>query len=229
MSIKFLDVSTQRKTGNIPQTYRSGGQDMYGSCPDKCPLKPVDAKTASEVDEEYARALDTIVKACVDILLTNKDGEILLGKRIIKPFNNWWYIGGRMKPGESIEIAAQRHIKNDTSLNIEAKRLTFISSNTLIWDERLQKPSNNGTCDINTVMTVKLTDDEISNLKYCKNEYSEFKFWKREQILNSNFHQALKDSISSIIVNEKLDKLKDSVLQNKDDTYISKLAKDIFI
>ena len=57
MSIKFLDVSTQRKTGNIPQTYRSGGQDMYGSCPDKCPLKPVDAKTASEVDEEYARAL----------------------------------------------------------------------------------------------------------------------------------------------------------------------------
>ena len=78
-------------------------------------------------------------------------------------------------------------------------------------------------------MTVKLTDDEISNLKYCKNEYSEFKFWKREQILNSNFHQALKDSISSIIVNEKLDKLKDSVLQNKDDTYISKLAKDIFI
>ena len=28
MSIKFLDVSTQRKTGNIPQTYRSGGQDM---------------------------------------------------------------------------------------------------------------------------------------------------------------------------------------------------------
>lgn len=180
-------------------------------------------------DEEYARALDTIVKACVDILLTNNKGEILLGKRIIKPYDDWWYIGGRMKTGESIEDTAKRHIKNDTSLEISSERLVFISSNTLIWDERLQEPSKNGTCDINTVMTVKLTDEEISKLKYSEKEYSEFKLWEREQILDGDFHQALKDSVLSIIMNEKLEKLKESVLQNKDDIYISKLAKDIFI
>ena len=180
-------------------------------------------------DKEYARALDTIVKACVDILLTDTKGKILLGKRIIKPYNDWWYIGGRMKTGESIEDTARRHIKNDTSLEISSERLIFISSNTLIWDERLQEPSKNGTCDINTVMTVKLTDEEVSNLKYSKKEYSEFKLWEREQILNGDFHQALKDSVLSIIMNEKLEKLKESVLQNKDDTYISELAKDIFI
>ena len=57
MSIKFLNTSTQRKTGDIPQTYRSGGENMYGSCPDNCPLKPTDVGVATEVDEEYARAL----------------------------------------------------------------------------------------------------------------------------------------------------------------------------
>ena len=35
-------------------------------------------------DEEYGRALDTLVKAVSDTLVTNADGKILLGKRKVR-------------------------------------------------------------------------------------------------------------------------------------------------
>ena len=53
-----LDVSRQKKTGNIPQTYRSGeGDDMFGTCPSTCPLKCKSAKGSDKIELDYVHAL----------------------------------------------------------------------------------------------------------------------------------------------------------------------------
>ena len=62
---------------------------------------------------------------CVDIICINVKGEILYGKRIIKPYQNVWaLIGGRVLRGESPKSAALRnlakygiHTKKDLTLN----------------------------------------------------------------------------------------------------------------
>jgi hypothetical protein len=57
-------------------------------------------------DEEYGRALDCIVKACCDVIVTVVDEQhvvgspmqekIFLGRRQVEPQPDWWFIGGRM-------------------------------------------------------------------------------------------------------------------------------------
>ena len=57
-------------------------------------------------DEEYGRALDCIVKACCDVIVTVADDPratvsslqemIFLGRRQVEPQPDWWFIGGRM-------------------------------------------------------------------------------------------------------------------------------------
>ena len=53
-------------------------------------------------DAEYGRALDALVKACSDILVVSSDGKsVLLGQRKVEPQPDWWFIGGRAKPGDT--------------------------------------------------------------------------------------------------------------------------------
>jgi hypothetical protein len=57
-------------------------------------------------DEEYGRALDCLVKACCDVIVSVADGaraagtdmeeKIFLGRRQVEPQPDWWFIGGRM-------------------------------------------------------------------------------------------------------------------------------------
>jgi hypothetical protein len=57
-------------------------------------------------DEEYGRALDCLVKACCDVIVTVVDEpcaarsslqeKIFLGRRQVEPQPDWWFIGGRM-------------------------------------------------------------------------------------------------------------------------------------
>ena len=69
------------------------------------------------------RALDSLVKACVDVVLQTRT-NILLGKRIVDPH----LTGGLLVEectGESIEMTAARHTKRDTGLILDPKRFDF--------------------------------------------------------------------------------------------------------
>jgi hypothetical protein len=60
-------------------------------------------------DAEYGRALDALVKACSDILVVSSDGRsVLLGQRKVEPQPDWWFIGGRAKPGDTTREVRQR-------------------------------------------------------------------------------------------------------------------------
>ena len=56
-------------------------------------------------DKEYGLALDALVKGCADVLITSGAGpslRILLGKRRVEPQPDWWFVGGRTRPGDTI-------------------------------------------------------------------------------------------------------------------------------
>ena len=120
--------------------------------------------------DEYARALDILVKGCVDILLTDESRQrVILGLRKHEPaMGDWWYIGGRMRCGETIEETAVRHVKRDIGVELDPSRFKFVCSSTMCWEFRVQAPTGNGTCDLGVVMTAALTEDEISRWKICE-------------------------------------------------------------
>jgi 8-oxo-dGTP diphosphatase len=49
-----------------------------------------------------------------------KNGKILLVKRNVEPFKNYWHlVGGHVEKNESVEDALKREFKEETGLNIE--------------------------------------------------------------------------------------------------------------
>eukprot|EP00965_Chrysotila_dentata_P160538 5300124-Pleurochrysis_carterae.AAC.1 len=78
-------------------------------------------------DKEYGEALDCLVKGCSDLLLVSPDGEkILLGKRSVQPQPDWWFVGGRIFPGETPAQSSCRLLKRELSLDIEPSRLETV-------------------------------------------------------------------------------------------------------
>ena len=53
------------------------------------------------------------------------------------------------------------------------------------WEFRVQEPTKNGTCDVNVVLTATLTDEEISRMTRCDDEYVAQRWWPVEKILRA--------------------------------------------
>lgn len=55
--LKTVSKSSNRKTGPIATTYRSGAHQVFGTCPKTCALNPQGEHGADLIDEDYLRAL----------------------------------------------------------------------------------------------------------------------------------------------------------------------------
>lgn len=141
-------------------------------------------------DEVYTQILDAIVVACIDIVLVY-EGKVLLGKRAWHPQADWWIIGGRMRPGEELEIAAARHIKRDLDLELALDRFIYLTTFSAAWRIRRHEPADHGTHTVSIVMTIELTSDEAESIK-LNEEYTEQQWLAPAEVLaNPAFHPAL--------------------------------------
>ena len=71
--------------------------------------------------EEYKKIMKVLPILCVDIVVKNAAGQYLLIRRANEPLKDqWWVIGGRVLKGETLEQAAIRKVKEETSLDVDA-------------------------------------------------------------------------------------------------------------
>ena len=54
--LNAVENSRAKKTAGLAVTYRAAGGDMYGTCPDTCPLKPASTST-HDIDRDYESAV----------------------------------------------------------------------------------------------------------------------------------------------------------------------------
>ncbi len=63
--------------------------------------------------EDYDKGISLMIRFCLDFAVV-KDGQVLLSKRLIEPFNGLWALpGGMVRKGESIQQAAERILTNE--------------------------------------------------------------------------------------------------------------------
>lgn len=87
------------------------------------------------LDDEYGCVLDVLVKGCVDCLLMNEKGEVLFGLckyELVKGM--WWYIGGWMRTGETVEEMARRYAKRDIGIEIDMEWFWFVIMSMMNWE-----------------------------------------------------------------------------------------------
>lgn len=114
-------------------------------------------------DDEYGHVLDHVVVTCVDVLIINEN-KLLLGKRVNKPNQDWWFFGGRMWIGENFSDTALRGVERETKLLINKKRFKKLGSYNLLWPERNEKPQTKGCHHVLVAMYVEINKDEAEQI-----------------------------------------------------------------
>jgi colanic acid biosynthesis protein WcaH len=73
----------------------------------------------------------TIVKSTplisIDLIIRNKEGSILLGKRTNRPAKGFWFVpGGRVLKNESVDLAYKRLIREELCLDVVSSKFKGI-------------------------------------------------------------------------------------------------------
>lgn len=184
-------------------------------------------------DHEYGLALDCLTKAVADVLIESADGSLLLlGKRNTEPQPDWWFVGGRMRPGESTTEAAARNVKRETGVEVRPGRFKVVANYSFVWGKRAQPPMNNGTADISTVHTVRLTTSEealISKENMDQKEYDDVQWMRHADVLAGTFNPALQQAVADLLARRTYEQLVEAVHRQPiaSDEEISFLAKNL--
>jgi ADP-ribose pyrophosphatase YjhB (NUDIX family) len=158
-------------------------------------------------DGMYGKALDTFVKACVDAVIIQQredgmDWEMLLGKRNIEPYKNWWTFGGRMRAGETPLDSLFRNLNRDLKIReSNIRSVDFLTLGSFSWGTREQEPKNNGTCDIILFHMIQLTSQwSITDFTYTPMEYDEIQWVPFMKIAEerNGYHPALQALVRCI-------------------------------
>lgn len=87
-------------------------------------------------EEEYRSLVNWAPLVCVDVIIANPKGELLLGKRKRKPYQGeWFFIGGRVWKGETPKKAAVRQVVEETGIFLQESKLNFITVLSRVYEE----------------------------------------------------------------------------------------------
>ena len=180
-------------------------------------------------DKEYGEALDTLVKACSDMLLISPDSKcVFLGKRKVHPQPDWWFVGGRIFPGETPARSCCRLLRRELHLEIDPARLQPVCCQSLAWGMREQLPKENGTTDSQFVLSLQLTEAEVGNVVLDEKEYEASQWLEPQAGVDGDFHPALKFAVRSLLASRKLAELRTAVAAHPDnDVEVAALARQL--
>ena len=155
---------------------------LTGHYNERGPASPPHVRHPPLDDDAYGRALDTLVKGCVDVLLLDLSDperpEAFVPTRCIPPHPAPWMLGGRMMAGEHPAQTAERVLGREagfTHLTADAiaDRWTFAGVFTYVWKERVQAPQENGAADVVLTFTLSITPEERDHqLRLDPHEYA---------------------------------------------------------
>ena len=138
-------------------------------------------------DTTFKTIIDSAPLISIDILL-KKGGKVLLGKRVNKPAQGYFFsTGGRVNKNEAIDNAMSRIAKNE--LNIELKTTPkFIGVFEHFYDDSIYE--NISTHYVNLAYEYEVK--EITDLP--TEQHSEYKWFAIDELLESKqVHKYTKD------------------------------------
>lgn len=173
-------------------------------------------------DREYGLALDALVKATSDILVVSSDGlRVLLGRRKVEPQPDWWFIGGRSRPGDTTTLAASRNVRRELGVDFAEGRFEVVTNVSMVWARREQAPRENGTADLSTIHAIYLTEEEEVRgaPSLDPDEYHESRWWVIDDVIGKTgrFHPCLIYSLKCLRAKVAFRALEKATDASKDD------------
>eukprot|EP00899_Mesostigma_viride_P012236 jgi/Mesvir1/21012/Mv08067-RA.1 len=126
-----------------------------------------------------------------------------------EPQPDWWFVGGRMRPGETPEVSAARVLRRELGMELaDLSRLRPVTHLSMVWAKRVQPPADNGTCDISCVLTIAVTEEEASGIRLTPDEYCDSQWVDPRAVVDDHsYHPALRHAVRALLTAWEWDKL----------------------
>ena len=105
----------------------------------------------------YDKILNTMPIICVDGIIQKGDSTLLLLRDNEPEKDNWWFPGGRVIKGETLENAVIRKVKEETGLECEVLSMFDITQTSFTTG-----PNNIPVHTINVCFTLKIKSGTLS-------------------------------------------------------------------
>lgn len=139
-------------------------------------IDPVKASDALG-DELYTTALDHLVIACADVVLTQQR-QVLLVRRNRYPRSDWWIVGGRMVAGEDPKQTAIRKAAQELGIDhLERDRLRYVGTYSTCFAFRHQSPQHHGSHTLNVTYALELTANELTKIVIHSDEHQTWQWF----------------------------------------------------
>lgn len=168
------------------------------------------------------------MKAVSDVIVTSEDcSKVFLGQRKVEPQPDWWYIGGRVRPGETPQQGAAKNVRRELKLDLPVERFEVVANYSFVWRMRAQAPPEHGTADLSTVHHLRLSDAEAASAVLDDKEYSDARWFPVEEVLEGEFHPALKQAIRDLRAKQAYRRLAEAVERGGDDGAVAACAREL--
>jgi colanic acid biosynthesis protein WcaH len=133
---------------------------------------------------DFKKIVELTPLISIDLIVRNRDGNILLGERLNKPAQGFWFVpGGRVLKGEALEVAFARLIKAE--LNSALISSSFKGVYQHFYDDNVSGESF-GTHYIVLAYEI-LLDCDLGSLP--TEQHSNYKWFEEDKLLqDKNVH-----------------------------------------
>lgn len=140
--------------------------------------------------EVFGSIVENAPLISIDLVVKNRDGRILLGKRVNKPAKNCWFVpGGRIYKDEKIEDAFKRIMSDEIGIDFDISCAKFKGVYQHFYDDNV---FNDSFSTHYIVLGFELVIDEELSLNTVQHE--KYKWFGVDEILTSfEVHSYVKD------------------------------------
>lgn len=142
-------------------------------------------------DENFLAVIDSTPLVSMDLLLENKDGRVLLGKRMNKPAKGYWFVpGGRIRKNESLSDAIIRISTTELGVEFTIDQVKLIGAFDHIYSDNFADKEGINTHYVALGYQINVKDH--LNIKPDK-QHSDIKWWTKQDLLkDESVHQNTK-------------------------------------
>ncbi|TDO99576.1 GDP-mannose mannosyl hydrolase [Marinomonas balearica] len=133
--------------------------------------------------DKFLEIIDNTPLVSIDIILRNSEGHILLGKRVNKPAEGFWFVpGGRIRKNETLKAAMQRISLVELGFEIDLHHAEMIGAFDHIYDDNF-----NATDGVNTHYVALGYNVKMDSQNKVKNDsqHSDMVWMSESELINS--------------------------------------------
>jgi colanic acid biosynthesis protein WcaH len=146
-------------------------------------------------EDVFALVVESTPLISMDLIVKSKTNKILLGKRLNRPAQNFWFVpGGRIFKNEKLDQAFSRIALDELGLDIKQHEVDFLGVFQHFYEDsqfgmKLKDPS---THYVVLGYEIGLEGEDLSMLP--QKQHHTYQWWDIMDLMNSNdVHQHTKD------------------------------------